>query len=151
MTRQITLRKALQLKKTLAGDLAKLKEKLFKFNAQRTPSKHVDVMAVYDELVKKTANLLELKTKLAQANVGIYEMIATVDEMKSQIAFFNTLNTEETGREHQFGGAVCEYQVTVAIDYTKREAIVAACQAQLDSALERIDEYNSAHSITLSF
>lgn len=150
MTRQITLRKALQLKKTLAGDLAKLKEKLHKFNAQRTPSKHVDVMAVYDELVKKTANILELKTKLAQANVGIYEMIATVDEMKSQIAFFNTLNTEEAGREYQ-NGAVCEYQVTVAIDYTKREAIVAACQAQLDSALERIDEYNSTHSITLSF
>lgn len=150
MTRQITLRKALQLKKTLAGEIAKLKEKLYKFNAQRTPSKHVNVMAVYDELVKKTANLLELKTKLAQANVGIYEMIATVDEMKSQIAFFNTLDTEETGREYQ-NGAVCECKITVAIDYTKREAIVAACQAQLDSALDKIDEYNSTHSITLSF
>lgn len=148
MTKRISLRKALQVKKTLVGDIARVSSLLAKHNAQRYPNKHINVQALYGEHVAKVTALIHLKTELAKANVGIYGTIILADEVKSGISFFEGLDTDEEGTEYLRGEAT-RYTQTVAIDYAQKNVIVKAMKEKLEAALEAIDEYNSSHYIDI--
>jgi len=148
MTKRISLRKALQVKKTLVGDIARISSLLAKHNAQRYPNKHINVQALYDEHVAKVNELIHLKTELAKANVGIYGTIILADELKSGISFFEGLDTDEDGTEYIRGEAI-RYTQTVVIDYAQKNGIIKGMKEKLEAALEAIDEYNSSHYIDI--
>lgn len=141
----ISLRKALKLKKTWVGDIAKLTATITRFNSQRTPNKHVDVQKLIQERYELQQKLIKLKTAMAKANVDIYFHIISVDELKAEIAFLNSLDVEEEGREWRPGnpGSEVVYTKTVALNYSDREALVKKAQAELEKHLEKIDSYNS--------
>lgn len=148
MTKKISLRKALQVKKNLAGELAKISSKIKMYNSQRYVNKHVNVLELFSEFGLKTAKLIELKSEIAKANVHIYPNIILVDELKSQIAFYETLNTEETGSEYK-GGEEVQYAMTVAMNYGLKEENIRLLKMKLEENLEVIDEYNSSHFIEI--
>lgn len=142
MLKKISLRKALQTKKTLVGDIAKLRVNITKFNSQRTPNPHVDVNALVSEYQDKTVKLMNLKTAITNANVGIYGEIIKAEEFKSQIALFESLDTDEEGLEYRAGEAI-KYTKTVAINYTQKMDYVKTLRAELEEVLDKIDGFNT--------
>lgn len=143
---KMSLRKALQFKKNMAGEIAKLRSKISQFNCQRTANKHVDVLALEAQLGLLTENLILVKTALAKANVEIYEDILRADELKGLISFYEGLNTEEDGQEYKLGELI-NYTNVVAIDYSAKEAKIKALKLELELRLERIDDFNSSRYI----
>lgn len=142
MLKKISLRKALQTKKTLVGDIAKLRANITKFNSQRTPNPHVDVHALISEYQDKTTKLMNLKTAITKANIGIYSEIVMAEEFKSQIALFESLDTDEEGLEYRAGEAV-KYTKTVAINYAKKMDYVKTLRTELEEILDKIDGFNT--------
>jgi hypothetical protein len=148
MLKKISLRKALQVKKNLAGEVGKVSILIGKFNSQRNPNKHVKVLELVSEYETKVAKLMALKVAIAQANVGVYGAIIAADELKSQISFYEGLNTEENGEEYKLGTTV-PYELVVAINYGAKTDKVKALKVALEAALEAIDAYNSTHYIEI--
>ena len=144
-----SLRKALQVKKNLTGEIAKLRSKIAQFNCQRNANKHINVTELVQELDKLTNKLIAIKTALAKANVDIYEDILVADELKGLIAFYEGLNTEEDGQEYK-AGEIIRYTNTVAIDYSVKESRVKALKTELENRLEKIDNFNASHHIEIA-
>lgn len=147
----VSLRKALKLKKTWTGEFARLTATITRLNSQRTPNKHVDVQALIQQRFELQQRLIKLKTAIAKANIDVYVHIISVDELKAEIAFLNSLDVEEEGREWRPGnpGSEVVFTKTVALNYADREALVKKAQAELEAHLEKIDTYNSNVGITV--
>ena len=144
-----SLRKALQVKKNLTGEIAKLRGKIAQFNSQRNVNKHINVLELVEEFTALTNKLIAIKTALAKANVDIYEDILVADELKGLIAFYEGLNTEENGQEYK-AGEIITYSNTVAIDYSAKESKVKELKADLEKRLEKIDDFNASHYIEIA-
>lgn len=144
-----SLRKALQVKKNLTGEIAKLRSKISQFNCQRNPNKHVDVLALVAELDRLTNKLIAIKTALAKANVEIYEDILVSEELKGMIAFYEGLDTDEDGQDYK-NGEIVDYKKVVAIDYSEKELKLKTMKSELELRLERIDEFNASHFIEIA-
>jgi hypothetical protein len=144
-----SLRKALQVKKNLTGEIAKLRSKISQFNCQRNANKHINVLELVAELDKLTNKLVAIKTALAKVNVDIYEDILVSDELKGMIAFYEGLNTEEDGQDYKAGEFIA-YKNIVAIDYSEKEAKVKALKKELEERLEKIDDFNASHYIEIA-
>jgi len=144
-----SLRKALQVKKNLTGEIAKLRSKISQFNCQRNANKHINVLELVAELDKLTNKLVAIKTALAKVNVDIYEDILVSDELKGMIAFYEGLYTEEDGQDYK-AGEIITYSNTVAIDYSAKESKVKELKADLEKRLEKIDDFNASHYIEIA-
>ena len=144
-----SLRKALQVKKNLTGEIAKLRSKISQFNCQRNANKHINVLELVAELDNLTNKLVAIKTALAKVNVDIYENILVSDELKGMIAFYEGLNTEEDGQDYKAGEFI-DYKNIVAIDYSEKEAKVKALKTELEERLEKIHDFNASHYIEIA-
>jgi len=139
----ITIRKALQTKKTLVGDIAKLKQVVERFNSQETPNKHINLEKVHGQYLAKIEELIALKTAITKANVAIYEAIVQADEVKGLIAFYEGLNTSDSTIKRTPEGHFLPVPTTVYLDYTMVEEKVAELKTRLLELLDKIDHFNS--------
>lgn len=144
-----SLRKALQVKKNLTGEIAKLRSKISQFNCQRNPNKHVDVLELVAELDRLTNKLIAIKTALAKANVEIYEDILVSDELKGMISFYEGLDTDEDGQDYK-NGEIVDYKKVVAVDYSAKELKLKTMKSELEIRLEKIDDFNASHFIEIA-
>lgn len=145
----ITLRKALQTKKTLTGDIAKLRQTIQKFNSQENPNKHINLETVHAEYLAKTDELVALKTAITKANVLIYGAIVQADEVKGLIAFYEGLDTADSTLKRTTDGTYSHIPTTVYLDYTMVEEKVAELKERLLGLLDTIDHFNSNTTITV--
>lgn len=147
---KISLRKALQVKKNLTGEITKVRTTVMVHNSQRNPNRHINVLELVAEFESKVEKLIAIKTALAVANVSIYEDILRVDELKGLISFYEGLNTEEEGQEFKAVEGFVKFTNTVAIDYSEKESNIKTLKAELEQRLEKIDEFNSTHYIEIA-
>ena len=145
----ITLRKALQTKKTLVGDIAKLKTTIEKFNSQETPNKHINLEKIHAEYMAKIAQLIALKTAITKANVEIYEAIVAADETKAMISMYEGLNTSDSTMKRGPDGQYSTIPLTVYFDYSMVEEAVKLLKEKLQDLLDKIDYFNSNTTITI--
>jgi hypothetical protein len=144
MSKQITIRKALQVKKTLVGEIAQLRGLIVKYNSQKAENKHIDLTKVHADYVAKVESLIKLKTAITKANVGIYESIIMVEEVKGRIALLGSLDTSET--EDKYVPATSEYvevAKVVHLNLTQVNEKVTVLKAELETLLDKIDHFNS--------
>jgi hypothetical protein len=146
--KSIKLHTALKLKNRIAGEVARLQGVLARENSRRddNPSK-VDAAAVDAALQAARAKLVDLKAAISVANVPIYAALATMEETKAALAFYQALNTRE--------GVETMFTHTGNVDmmhraYLNREAVdalVTKLQEQINSLQDEVDGYNSATTI----
>lgn len=138
------LYKALKLKKSLTGEIAKLKQQIKDKNSYMTGSlngEKFDVQALYEELLKKIDELTGLKFAINIANGEIQSQIFVISEYKALIAFWNEVSVVEGMQAVGYAESnVREYKVH--IDEAKRNEIVKEFQKRVDSLQEEIDTYN---------
>jgi hypothetical protein len=160
----VNLSKALKIKNRLAGELARLQTIFSRENSRRndTTSK-VDRGSVLAEIENMRADILSVKTAIAKANVGIYEQIARMEELKAYKKFINSLNTKEGEELRNLGRR--EYVWDEDEDLKERKKIVYVwdayttqedvdrinkeIQSEMDKTQDSIDEYNATHKVDL--
>lgn len=152
MSRTITLRKALQLKKTLSGEVSKASKGVSNNNCVRKTrvNPDIDVKELYEKWKEKTANLLELKTAITLANVSIYGKIVYADELKSSIAFYEGLDTFPFEEVYDGTKNVTE-ETIVFLSGKEVNEIISKLKVDLEETLDAIDAYNSTTTFTISF
>ena len=152
MSSEITLRKALQVKKNIIGEIVKLKENAEKYNSQQKANKHVNVQEIFAELHRKIDQLIALKTAISKANVNIYEAIVHVEEIKSLISMYDGLNVQEEYQSYVMVDGknnLVTSEGILFIDLSKKEETLKDLKKQLEEHLEKIDYFNSVTKITV--
>lgn len=138
------LYKALKLRKTLIGEIAKLKQQIKEKNSYLEGSlnaEKVDVKELYNELLNKIDELTGLKFAINIANGEIQNKIYVLSEYKALIAFWNEVSVVEGAQIHGYSETtVRNYKVHV--DENKRNEIIKEFQMRVDALQEDIDVYN---------
>jgi len=137
------LYKALKLRKSLVGEITKLKQQIKEKNSYLEGSKNgekFDVQKTYDELLNKIDELTGLKFAINEANKEIQAKIYTLAEYKALIAFWNEVSvvegTQVIGYSDKVQSYVCQF------DEAKRNEIVKNFQKRVDALQEELDEFN---------
>ena len=152
--RKVTLRKALQIKKNLIGEINEYKNTFVNLNSQRQDVKidRVDVSLAYNNYLEKTNLLIHLKTELSKANISIYAYIAKVEEIKTQISVYNTLDTSEKYTEIDYEATPIRklvFDKIVFLNATDVSNKVKELKEKLEELLDKIDYHNSTTYIEI--
>jgi hypothetical protein len=138
------LYKALKLRKSLIGEITKLKQQIKEKNSYLEGSKNgekFDVQKAYDELLSKIDELTGLKFVINEANKEIQAKIYTLAEYKALIAFWNEVSVDEGTKVASIYSEKVQSFV-VQVDEAKRNEIVKNFQKRVDALQEELDEYN---------
>lgn len=138
------LYKALKLRKSLIGEITKLKQQIKDKNSYLEGSKNgekFDVQKAYDELLGKIDELTGLKFVINEANKEIQAKIYTLAEYKALIAFWNEVSVDEGTKVASIYSEKVQSFV-VQVDEAKRNEIVKNFQKRVDALQEELDEYN---------
>lgn len=138
------LHKALKLRKSLIGEIAKLQQQISQKNSFTVGSLDTDkynVEKIYETLLKKVQDLVNLKIVINEANREIQGKIFMLSEYKSLINFWNNVSVTE-GDVTQGYGNVVVLKYAAQVDEEKRNALVAEFQKKVDAIQEEIDTYN---------
>lgn len=140
---KFSLRKALQKKNMMAGEIKKLQNLIASKNSYvdgAPEGSREDVKALMVELGLARANLIALKTAVTKANVGIYGTLCELDELKSYISFLDTVQSREGVHR------LSDTNVVIWLaQYSEKEirSMKADIQKQLEVLQERVDEFNT--------
>jgi len=145
------LAKALKEKNRLVGEVNRLKGLILRENSKDVKSSSkVDVASLFSQLDAATKSLIAIKTAIFKANVGIYEKIVTLGELKTRIEWIKTIpNKNGTEDTQTFRDTIItrEYRA-----YKTQEDIdneIASLQIEIDKIQDAVDEYNATVSVEL--
>jgi len=138
------LYKALKLRKSLIGEINKLKEQIKDKNSYLIGSKNGEKFSVdggYIDLLAKIDTLTNLKFVINEGNRNIQAMIYALGEYKALLAFWKEVSVAEGVQTiNAYSDKFAEYDVQ--FDEAKRDAIVAEMQKKVDALQEEVDTYN---------
>jgi len=137
------LYKALKLRKSLIGEITKLKTQIKEKNSYLKGSKNGEKFSVetaYLELLDKIKELTSLKYIINEANREIQAQIYLLGEYKALIAFLNEVSVVEGSQVIGYSDNVQNY--VAQFDEEKRNLLVKSFQTKVDAIQEELDEYN---------
>lgn len=137
------LYKALKLRKSLIGEITKLKQQIKDKNSYLEGSKNgekFNVHQAYNELLKKIEELTALKFVINEANREIQSKIYVLGEYKALIAFLNEVSVVEGTQVIGYSDKVQNY--VVQINEAERNELVKEFQKRVDALQEELDEFN---------
>ena len=140
----MNLSKSLKVKNSLVGKLNRHKQILLRENSRRNDNvSKVNPAQIYDEMLFVSEKLGRLKAAIAKANIGIYDKIERMAELKDRITYLQSLQTRE-GEEVVLGYNQDKlvYQWTTFINNEKRDKLIQELQILIESYQDNIDEFN---------
>lgn len=148
---KMNLAKALKTKNRIVGEINKLKGLLKRENTRlSTSTSKVDRAELEKNLKDKVEQLISIKTKIATANIGIYEKIERMAECKTLMAYYETLDTRDgsfsDGRIYD-GDKQVVYVYNAYLKQEDIDKLSVAYQEQINKLQDEIDEYNARTTI----
>ncbi len=150
----MTIAKALKEKNRIAGRIKKLQRDIQMYNRTREDrASDFDANQLYQELQKEIATLIDLKTKIAKANIGIVDKLVQLAETKSQIAYWTTFRTgsasEPISETKYINGEYASVDITAGHIICSKTVhdMLANLQATVESLQDDIDEFNATASV----
>lgn len=152
---QVSIAKALKIKSRLTGELALVTREIQQRNSyckERTNT-IVDTKPLivrYDRLMDQ---LIEVKSKISIANLGIYPRMERMNQLKAKLTAFKELSC----RDDKEPGIVTRTGETkesiwlCSISEEERNTMVATIQRDIENIQDSLDEYNASTRIELSF
>ena len=137
----MTLKQALRKKNNLVMEINNLYAILSSENSIAEVNKReYDLHEVVDELEKKTEELIKLKTKIQSANIGVYEMIFTISELKSKIKQLKSIDTKD-GFVTEYGKESCVYKAF----FNKRNIsdMIKEAENNIEKLQDKLEHFNS--------
>ena len=150
MKRSVSIARALKEKNRVAGRLAKARELIGKENSMEAKiPRSVDVAAVLALAKALEANLIAIKAAIAEANAPIIAKIIELDEVKSEIAFFNGLDAKEgVYEESNYSGRVLR-EFNAVISKSSILSEISALQKRADALQDELDEFNASSKVMI--
>lgn len=151
----VKLRKALQIKNRLAGEVANLTRRLGGNNHPDQDGKapEFDIRALLTERKELVNKLVQVKTVIAKANVEIYEKINQLAELKSEVSVLNTIPTQDVrGNKRVLVEGRYDYLDTVTPAVIKSKEVqekVSAINLEIESLQDAIDYHNSVTDVVV--
>lgn len=144
--KKMTLANALKQKNRLAGELVRQQQILQRENARRSDSvSKIDRELVWTKIQNLSEELGILKGKITSANIGVYPLLERMAELKSRIAFVESLVKRE-GEEVSFVGREQEkltYTWGSTINQSRCDELVAKMQIDINLLQDQVDTYNA--------
>jgi len=157
------LAKALKEKNRIAGEINRLKTLISRENSRDVKSSStVDVSSLWIDLLNTTEKLIKVKTEIFKANVGIYDKIVRMAELKGRSSWLFTINTNNEKIENPYGTniMVTEYKACMALNQNVNildlvrqfkledvDRMTKDLQDEIAKLQDEIDEYNATVSI----
>ena len=153
---QITLARALKEKNRIVGEINALKSIFSRENSRvETEGKaQRSRQEIWDNITKRTEDLIALKAKISTANVDIYPLIEKMSELKGRVTYvqgLNTLEGVEEPNQYQLARNPNAKAKTISAHFniTTVDQLVAALQKEIGDLQDKIDEFNATHRIEL--
>ena len=146
---QVRIRKALQIKNRLAGEVANLNKLIQNNNSHREGVTQFDVKKLLADRTATVAKLVAVKTALAVANTSIYGKLATLAEIKDEIKFLRGLNTNEGEEELGYGERAKTVKIVAEVTAASVESDVARLTLEIEKLQDEVDYFNSTTEITI--
>lgn len=157
------LAKALKEKNRIAGEINRLKTLISRENSRDVKSSStVDVSSLWIDLLNTTEKLIKVKTEIFKANVGIYDKIVRMAELKGRSSWLSTISTNNEKIENPYGTniMVTEYKACMALNQNVNildlvrqfkledvDRMTKDLQDEIAKLQDEIDEYNATVSI----
>ena len=141
----MNLTKALKHKKKLVKQIDEMFIRFSKFNSVEKGSIGYDPEQAYSEWGRLTQELIDLKTKIHIANVGIASKIFTLGEFKSMAAKLRNVSTQEGLVKDRYSDVTNEYVAYMGLFF--RDAAIKELEEQIESLQEEIEAYNALTEI----
>lgn len=146
---QVRIRKALQVKNRLAGEVAQLGKLIQANNSHREGQDKFDVGVLLVKRRDTVQKLIAVKTALALANVSIYEKLARMAELKNEVALYRNLNTTEGEEDLGYGERAKTVKVVATVSAANVETVVNALNLEIEKIQDEVDYFNSTTEITI--
>jgi len=137
------LYKALKLKKSLVGEITKLKQQIKDKNSYLEGSKNGEKFNVGENwalLLVKINELTALKFVINEANREIQAQIYLLGEYKALIAFWNEVSVVEGTQIVGYSDKVQNY--VAQFDESTRNELVTTYQNKVNALQDELDDYN---------
>lgn len=146
---QVRIRKALQIKNRLAGEVANLNKLIQANNSHREGQVEFNVKELLDKRNIAVQKLVAVKTALAVANVSIYGKLARMAELKDEIKFLRGLNTSSGEEELGYGERAKTVKIVAEVTAADVEANVTRLSLEIETLQDEVDFFNSTTEITI--
>lgn len=150
MKKMVSIARALKEKNRVAGRLAKARQLVNKENSQEEKiPRSIDVREYYDFAKLMRERLVSIKSAIAVANQPIVSRIVEMAELKSEIAYLNSLNVKEGLFEESSYGSklVREYKAVVRSNEVLEE--IASLQKRIEDLQDELDEFNASVKVEI--
>jgi hypothetical protein len=104
-----------------------------------------DPEQAYSEWTSLTEELIDLKTRIHIANVGIVDKIFTLGELKNKAAKLHNISTQEGLVKDRYSDVTNEYVAYMGL--FSRDAAIKELERQIESLQEEIEAYNALTKI----
>jgi adenine C2-methylase RlmN of 23S rRNA A2503 and tRNA A37 len=137
----MNLTKALKHKKKLVKQADDMYVRFSKFNSYQKDSVGYDPEQAYNEWVRLTNDLINLKTKIHIANAGIADKIFKLGELKSMATKLRGIDTKEGIVKDRYSDVTIEY--VAYMNLFDRDTRVKELEEQIETLQEEIEAYNA--------
>jgi adenine C2-methylase RlmN of 23S rRNA A2503 and tRNA A37 len=137
----MNLTKALKHKKKLVKQADDMYVRFSKFNSNQKDSVGYDPEQAYNEWVRLTNDLINLKTKIHIANAGIADKIFKLGELKSMATKLRGIDTKEGIVKDRYSDVTIEY--VAYMNLFDRDTKVKELEEQIETLQEEIEAYNA--------
>lgn len=146
---KISLSKALKIKNRIVGEIAKLEQLFQTINSQREDAtSSLNATEIYENWQKAKEELVKIKTRIAEASVGIQTYLVQLAETKSSINFYQNLYIREDADTTPYGvGTFKTYQFVNVVSMKDREERIAELNKKIADLQDSVDEYNASTKI----
>jgi hypothetical protein len=143
----MTVKQALKEKNSLLKRINDLTQKIYSYNSidegNKRPYSTSDLLSQVMEL---TGELIDLKTKIHQANVPVYDKIFRLSELKSLVKKINGIDCSEGKVSERYSRTEPTIK-TAEISVVERDTIVKDLEEQIERLQEELDVHNATTNI----
>lgn len=145
---QISLAKALKLKKRFVGRLSQLENDIRSFNSHLDGQiVNVNIPNLFLQRINVVNAILQLKQAIFSGNAGIQNKIYELGEKKSTLTWLRTIPTTQGISNHLYGDKSSVY--IVSLTKLNIDELCRKLELEIDVLQDEIDTYNYMTKITV--
>jgi uncharacterized protein (UPF0335 family) len=146
----MNIKQALKRKNKLVKEISSEFEKLQKYNSVVEGMERVyEPQQAMDNYIRKTNQLIALKTAVHRANAPVYDKIFRLAELKSVISQVKRLDCQ-SGTVHSRGGYGTPSEtivMTAIVSIIERDQLVEKLEAEIEMIQDDLDRWNATTEI----
>ena len=145
----MNIKQALKQKNKLVKKTSDLYNRLNENNSvEEGAVRHYDVEETLTELLNNVDDLVELKTKIHMANMGVYNKIFEMSELKSLLKHLRGLDCGEgtVRKMHRYSDETPMVKTTI-IDVVRRNNLIELLESNIERLQDELDVHNATKTI----